>query len=395
MRTHQTFNASAYAPGVSTGFDLSAESLDREFPVRGNLLYFNHAAVAPLPRRVAGAIAAHNENARDRGAADWRRWYGAIEETRGKVARFVGAATDEIAFLPNTSWGLNLVAQSYPWKEGDNVVTDDMEFPSNAYPWLALEKRGVQCRFANNREGRVTAGDIAARVDASTRIVAVSWVAFHNGWVFPIEEIADFCRGRGILFVLDAIQGLGALPLDVAKAGVDVLAADSHKWLLGPEGCAVFYVSERARDRVPPLFAGWWNIKHERGYLAYDLDFYSGARRYEPGTLATANIAGLSAAVDLLSQVGPETVQTRIRDVCETLKRGLLDRGWTITSPEPLRSGILAAARPGADSRLLATRLEERGVIVAPREGSLRFSPHFYNDQAQVSRVLDAVSDII
>jgi cysteine desulfurase/selenocysteine lyase len=380
---------------VSPGFDLSAESLDREFPVRKNLVYFNHAAVAPLPRRVAGAIAAHNENARDRGAADWRRWYAAIEETREKVARFIGAGTGEIAFLPNTSWGLNLVAQAFPWKEGENVVTDDMEFPSNAYPWLALEKRGVECRLAKNRAGRVTLDDLAAKVDDRTRILAASWVAFHNGWVFPIEEISKFCRERGILFVLDAIQGLGALPLDVEKAGVDVLAADGHKWLLGVEGCAVFFVSERARDRVPPLFAGWWNIKHEGGYLAYDMDLYESARRYEPGTLPTANIAGLSAAVDLLSEVGPETIRTRILETVEGLKRGLAERGWTITSPEPLRSGILAAARPGTDSRVLAKHLEERGVIVAPREGSLRFSPHFYNDEGEVSRALRILDELV
>ena len=379
---------------MSAGFDFSPQNLDREFPVRKNLLYFNHAAVAPLPRRVAEAIAVHNENARDRGAADWRRWYAAVEETREKVARFLGAGVSEIAFLPNTSWGLNLVAQAFPWKEGDNVVTDDMEFPSNAYPWLALEKRGVECRLAKNREGRVTLDAIAALVDASTRVVAVSWVAFHNGWVYPIEEISDFCRERGILFVLDAIQGLGALPLDVEKAGVDVLAADGHKWLLGAEGCGVFYVAERARDRVPPLFAGWWNIKHERGYLAYDMDLYESARRYEPGTLPTANIAGLSAAVDLHSETGLETIRTRILETVEALKRGLAERGWTITSPEPLRSGILAAARPGTDSRVLAKRLEERGVIVAPREGSLRFSPHFYNDAGEVSRILQILDEI-
>jgi cysteine desulfurase/selenocysteine lyase len=367
---------------MSPGFDFSPESLDREFPVRRNLVYFNHAAVAPLPRRVAEAIAAHNDNARDRGAADWRRWYAAREETRAKVARFLGASGEEVAFLPNTSWGLNLVAHSFPWKEGDNVVADDMEFPSNAYPWLALERRGVECRLACNRKGRVALDDIAAKVDDHTRIVAVSWVAFHNGFVFPIEEISRFCRERRILFVLDAIQGLGAMPLDVHASGVDVLAADAHKWLLGPEGCAVFFVAESARDRVPPLFPGWWNIKHERGYLDYDL-----------GTLATANIAGLAASIGLLSEVGLETIRRRILEVCERLKNGLAERGWEIASSEPLRSGILAAVPRNTDSRLLAKRFEERGIITAPREGFVRFSPHFYNDAAEVTRILETVDE--
>jgi selenocysteine lyase/cysteine desulfurase len=372
-------------------FDFSAANLDHEFPVRKNFVYFNHAAVGAMPRRVAQAIAAHNENVRDRGAADWRRWYAAIEETRAKAARFIGASKEEVAFLPNTSWGLNLVAQSFPWKEGDNVVSNDMEFPSNAYPWLSLEKRGIACRQAKNRSGRVTLAEIAEVVDARTRVVAVSWVAFHNGFVSPLEEISRFCRERGILFVVDAIQGLGALPMDVHAAGVDVLAADAHKWLLGPEGCATFFVAESARDRVPPVFAGWWNILHAKGYLEYDLDFYKSARRYEPGTLATANITGLAAAMDLLTEAGAETVRARILKVCEALKSGLTERGWRIATPDPLRSGILSAAPPDADARVVSKQLEERGIITAPREGAVRFAPHFYNDEDEVKRILEAV----
>src|SRR6516164_2951996 len=187
-------------------FDFSPETLDREFPVRRNLLYFNHAAVSPLPRRVADAMTAHVENARERGAADWRAWYAQIERAREKAARLVHAATSEIAFVPNTSWGLNLVALGYPWAAGDNVVTTDLEFPSNAYPWRELGGRGVECRVAKSRDGRIAADDVAALVDARTRVVAVSWVAFHNGFVFPLAELGAFCRERGILLVVDAIQ---------------------------------------------------------------------------------------------------------------------------------------------------------------------------------------------
>jgi cysteine desulfurase/selenocysteine lyase len=294
-------------------FEFSPAALDREFPVRRNLLYFNHAAVAPLPRRVADAMTAHVENARDRGAADWRSWYGMIEGVREKAAHLLGASAAEIAFLPNTSWGVNLVALGFPWKEGDNAVTDDMEFPSNAYPWRGLAARGVECRVAKNRGGRIGVEDIAALVDARTRVVAVSWVAFHNGFVFPVEEIGRLCRERGILFVVDAIQGLGALPLDVEAARVDVLCADAHKWLYGTEGGAVFYVHESAREKVPARAAGWWNVKSEGEYLEYrNPTQYTGARRYEPGTLPTANIAALGAALDLLAEMGPVPVLARI-----------------------------------------------------------------------------------
>jgi selenocysteine lyase/cysteine desulfurase len=179
--------------------------------------------------------------------------------------------------------------------------------------------------------------------------------------------------------------------MDVRAAGVDVLAADSHKWLLGPEGCATFYVSESARERVPSLFAGWWNIRHEGSYLDYKFDFYDSARRYEPGTLPTANLAGLAAALDLLTEAGLETVRSRILETCGALQRGLEERGWKITSPAPLRSGILSASLPGTDSRIVAKRLEENEIITAPREGAVRFSPHFSNDSGEVSRILAAL----
>jgi cysteine desulfurase/selenocysteine lyase len=375
-------------------FDFSPESLDREFPVRRSLVYFNHAAVAAMPRRVAAAIAAHVENARDRGAADWRSWYGTIEKTREKAARFIGASKAEIAFLPNTSWGINLVAGSFPWHDGDNVVTDDMEFPSNAYPWMGLDRVGVECRVAPNRAGRITIEDLEPLIDARTRVVAVSWVAFHNGWVFPLEEIGRLCRERGILLVVDAIQGLGALPMDVSRMNVDVLCADAHKWLYGSEGGSIFYVAESARERVPARATGWWNLKTDGDYLGYRATPYSGARRYEPGTLPTANITGLSASLDLLSEMGADAVRERILALVARLARGLAERGWRIATPEPFASGILSAVPPTGDARSWAKTLEEHGVIVSPREGAVRFSPHAGNDEEEIARALQAIDAI-
>lgn len=369
-------------------FDFSAETLDREFPVRRQLAYFNHAALAPLPRRVFEAISGFAENARDRGAADWRRWYAGIESTRQAAARFIGARPEEIAFLPSTSWGLNLVAQAFPWKEGDNVVGDDMEFPSNVYPWMLLGSRGVELRMARNREGRVGVAEIEAQIDARTRIVAVSWVAFHNGWVYPLEEIGALCRERGILLVVDAIQGLGALPMDVGRVPVDVLVADSHKWLLGPEACATFYVAESARERIPAPFPGWWNVRRHESYLDYRLDFHPGGRRYEAGSLPTAQVFGLAAAIALLEEMGPGNVRSRILATVESLRGGLAERGWRIASPEPLRSGILAAVPPDGDPYRAAKRLEAEGIIASPREGAVRFSPHAGNDASEVARIL-------
>jgi selenocysteine lyase/cysteine desulfurase len=296
-------------------FDFSTANLDREFPVRRSLVYFNHAAVAPLPRRVADAIAAHVENVRDRGAADWRRWYGGIERAREKTARFLGADATEIAFLPSTSWAINLVARSLDWSRGDNVVGDDMQFPSNSAPWKLLEAQGVEYRATASRGGRISVEDLAARIDARTRVVAVSWVAFHNGFVYPVEAIGRLCRERGILFVVDAIQGLGALPLDVAEAKIDVLAADSHKWLLASECCTVFYVSAAARDRLPPTSAaGGTRRARSRRPVSSALGWSSTRALVATSRVAfrPQQIAGLEAAIDLLGEIGNETVRDRI-----------------------------------------------------------------------------------
>jgi cysteine desulfurase / selenocysteine lyase len=376
-------------------FDFSPESLDLEFPVRRNLIYLNHAAVAPMPRRVADAMAAQVVNVRDRGAADWRSWFGMVEKTREKASRLMGASAAEVAFVPNTSWGINLVSLGYPWTAGDNVVTTDLEFPSNGYPWRALAERGVECRIAKSRDGRIAAADIAPLVDARTRVVAVTWVAFHNGCVLPLAELGALCRERGVLLVVDGIQGLGALPIDVKAAKVDVLCADAHKWLYGTEGGGVLFVDEDSREKVPARALGWWNLKTEGEYLEYrGATLYAGARRYEPGSLPTANLAALGASLDLLAAMGPEEIRARILRNVEALRVGLENRNWTIASPLPLASGVLGARPPAGDARAWAKALEQRGVIVAPREGLVRFSPHAGNDPGEIARALVEIDAI-
>jgi selenocysteine lyase/cysteine desulfurase len=256
---------------------------------------------------------------------------------------------------------------------------------------MALESRGVECRLARNREGRVGLEDLAARVDERTRVLAVSWVAFHNGWVYPIEEIGRFCRERGILFVVDAIQGLGQLPIDVASSAVDILCADGHKWLFGAEGCAIFYVAESAREKVPPSAIGWWNVRHRERFLDYRLDLRSGGRRYEPGTLPTGNVFGLSAALDLLQEIGIDAIRARNLGTATALRDGLAARGWRIMTPAPIASAILMAEPPSGDARSTVNALEEREIVAAPREGAVRFSPHASNDLGEIERVLAAI----
>ena len=362
-------------------FDFTPANLDREFPVRKSLVYFNHAGVAPLPRRVADAMIGHVENARDRGAADWRRAFGDVEKARAKAARFIGAGADEIAFLPNTSWAINLVALAFPWTTGDNVVTDDLEFPSNSYPWRALEARGVECRVAKSRGGpdharrrsprRATRGRGSSPFPGSRFTTAGS---------FPSRSSPRSAGSAASSWSSTRSRGWASCRWTSAARASDVLAADAHKWLYGPEGCAVFYVSEEARDRVPAIVSGWWSLKTEGHYLDYRGAPYASARRYEPGTLPIDHVRALSACARSSRRDGTGAVHDRVLSLVRALADGLTARSWRVTSPEPLASGILAAVPPRGEAHGWAKSLEERDVIVAPREGAVRFSPHAGND---------------
>jgi len=372
-------------------FDFSRESLDREFPVRRNLVYLNHAALAPLPARVAAAIGRHTEEVSRYGALHWKKWFAKYDSTRDQAARLLGTDPSQIAFLPSTSHAMNLVAQGIAWKTGDCVLGNDLEFPANVYPWMNLVDRGVEYRIVPSRDGRVTAEAILDRIDPVTKVVAVSWVAFHNGFEFPLAEIGRFCEERNILFVVDAIQGLGTMPIDVRASRIDVLAADSHKFLYGPESCAIFYFSEKARRRIGTPWAGWWNVPWRDSQLDYAMRFYESGRRFEPGSLPTAQIFGLSEALGLLAEIGLETVQSRIGTLVGLLRDGLSARGWEIRTPAGSRSAILAAVPPAGDARALARDLERRGVVVSHREGAVRFAPHAGNDEEEIGRALAAL----
>jgi len=369
-------------------FDFSPENLDREFPVRKNLVYLNHAAVAPLPARVAAALRAHADDQSGFGALHWKKWYRRYDELREKAAAFVGGDAGRISLLPSTSLALNLVAQGLDWRPGDNVVGDDLEFPANVYPWMNLAPRGVEYRIARSRDGRLTAADFAPLVDARTRAVAVSWVTFHSGFVFPLAEISALCRDRDALFVVDAIQALGTMPIDAAALGIDVLAADGHKFLYGPEGLAIFAFSEKAKAAIRPPWVGWWNVPWRESQLAYDLRPFASGRRFEAGSLPTGSVYALAASIDLLASVGAEEAERRIGGVVAALRGGLRQLGWEIRTPAGSRSAILAAVPPGGDARGAVAKLEEAGVVTSPREGAVRFAPHVGNDAAEIERVL-------
>ncbi|HET8773107.1 MAG TPA: aminotransferase class V-fold PLP-dependent enzyme [Thermoanaerobaculia bacterium] len=359
------------------------------FAVAGNLIYFNHAAVGPLSSRSYEAMERHARDQRDFGALHWRDWYAEHAQVRESAARLIGANAGEIAIVKNTSEGLSFVAQGLRWHERDNLVTSALEFPSNWTPWKRLEQRGVECRVA----ALPTVEHIEPLIDKRTRLVTISSVAFHNGYTADLNAIGALCASRGVLFCVDAIQSVGVLPTDVRAARIDFLSADGHKWLCGPEGAGIFYVAAERLDELEVVENGWTNIDRKGKFLDAPIDWLPDSRRFEAGSLNTNGIYGLRAGIDLLLQTGIETVRDRAMHVATKLAEGLRSIGWQA----PLYgSPIVGATPPDVEKSILwyHRKLEEQGVVCAPREGLLRFSPHFYNDVGEAERIVEILRSL-
>jgi cysteine desulfurase/selenocysteine lyase len=376
-----------------TSGSMTGRSPFRElFPVTRNLIYFNHAALGPLSVRAAEAMERFVRDQRDHGALHWKTWYAEDAKFRESAAKLIGADADEIAILKNTSEGLSFVAQGIDWREGDNVITTALEFTSNWTPWKRLETRGVECRVAPSFE----VGDIGALIDDRTRLVTLSAVAFHNGAVSDLAAVGALCARRNVRFCVDAIQALGVLPIDVKSAKIDFLAADGHKWTCGPESAAIFYVARERRDELEVLETGWTNINREGRFIQTSIELLPDARRFEAGSLNTAGIYGMRAAMDLVHEIGIEVIREHALRVATLLADGLESIGWQVASPRPIRSPIVGATPPNVEKsiRWYHGKIEEQGIITAPREGLLRFSPHYYNDEDEVQRVIGALREL-
>ena len=370
---------------------------DLEFPSRKSSVQFNHAAVCPLPARAADAIRAYADNLSLRGALDWKDWIRKADEVRSLAARLIGCderagGAASISIVPNTTWGLNLVASGFPFRPGDSVVTTASEFPANLAPWVALAAKGVTIRRVPTRDGAFAAADVEAACDATTRLVSVSLVAFHTGFRAPAEELAVFCRARGIVFGLDGIQAVGAQRVDVAGWGVDFLSADGHKWMLGPEGAGILFTTPALRARLEPP-PGWTNLDRASPTdyrVPESLRFRADGARFEPGALPTPGLYALAASLGLLLEIELPEVEARIGKTLAVLVEGLPRLGFSpVLFGGPPRSGILAARPPaGKDARFYQKRAAEENVVISAREGFVRFSPHVGSDESEAERVL-------
>ncbi|MGE5663840.1 MAG: aminotransferase class V-fold PLP-dependent enzyme [Deltaproteobacteria bacterium] len=368
---------------------------ESEFPVTGRLIYLNHAGVSPIPSRSAAAGIRMLSTFRDEGAFKLRWWLELSEEARGRFARLVGASPEEVAFVKSTSEGLSFVAAGFPWKEGDNLVTANVEFPSNIYPWMRLSRHGVEVRMVQAKDGRVRKEDVFAACDGKTRLIALSSVEFANGYRNDLPGIGEYCQKKGIFFCVDGIQSVGVIPMDVKAFGIDALSADGHKWMLAPEGIGGFYISKDVMEMVEPVILGWHSVRNRFDFDNYEFNLSPDARSFEPGSINTVGIAAFGASLDLLLSVGVDKIWERVRRLTEGAIEAAMRAGYEIVTPRhpEERSGIVTFRIPGADPGALWKRLMSRNVVCSPRSGGIRISPHFYNTPEEIGRFFEIVKE--
>jgi len=369
------------------------EKLREAMPVAEKWAYFDHAAVAPISGPAAQALRQWLDEAARDGDTQWIAWSRQLEATRNAAAKLIGAQPDEISLVPNTTAGINLVAEGLDWQSGDNLVTLADEFPANLYPWMHLGSRGVETRRVPTHGGRVDLDQLAEHCDSRTRVVSVSWVGYSDGCRRDLAAIAEVAHRHSAIFLVDAIQGLGAFPLDVASDAIDCLSADGHKWLLGPEGAGIAYISSECLARLRPVGVGWNSVVHAHDFSHIELRLKPTAARYEGGSHNMAGFLALGASLELLMSLGVDNLAAAILDITDRACEQLARLGAVVRSSRSNleRSGIVSFELPGHDPTQVRQHCLARGVAINCRAGRLRISPHAYNNEEDLARLASAL----
>lgn len=368
-----------------------------QMPITREWAYFDHAAVAPLSQPAADAIRSLTDQALQLGDTVWPQWAGRLEDLRRFAAELLSCDFAEIALVPNTTTGINFIAEGWPWTAGDNVIVPDGEFPSNLFPWLNQQSRGVEVRIVPRRQGEVRVDDLIERIDARTRIVAVSWVGYASGFRVDIDSLVEQAHRRGVAVFVDAIQGLGMYPLDLTRTPVDFLAADGHKWLLGPEGAGVTMIRQEHLLRLRCVNVGWGSVKNSFNYAAPILELRDTASRFESGSANMIGGAGLAASMEIFLKIrrmhGNDAIGRRVGELAETLDAELRSLGAITRMPANAanRSGILTFEVPGVEPAQIRQRALQQKVVLSCRDGGVRASIHAYNDADDLARLVDVV----
>lgn len=363
-----------------------------EFPLDAGLIYLNHAAIGPWPRRTADAVVRFAEQNARYGSNFYPEWLKKQAEIRRQLRELINApSADDIALVKNTSEALSFVAYGLTWEQGDNIVSSNEEFPSNRLPWQSLAGQGVEFRQADLSGAATPEDALFALVDSQTRLLTISSIQFASGLRMDLERIGEFCKQRGILFCIDAIQSLGAVQFDVQAYQADFVMADGHKWLFGPEGLGVFYTTPAARERLRLTQFGWHMMKDTHNYENQPWEADSTAKRFECGSPNMLAIHALSASLSLLLETGIDKIEALVLERADHLRAAIASEPNLELIGKPgagLKSGIVVFKHRAVATETLYRYLQRHGVVCAARGGGIRFSPHFYNSFEEIDRAL-------
>jgi cysteine desulfurase/selenocysteine lyase len=371
-----------------------------EFPwaAKGDTIYLNNASTGPLPERTVRALDEWSRLRANPERISHDLQFATLARGRELIARLIGAEAGEIALATNTSFGINLAAFSLPLRAGDVVVSPDLEFPANVYPWMQLAKRrGIEYRRVECPDGVLDSATLARVLDdARVRVVTVSWVQFASGARVDLAALGAACRERGVYFVVDAIQGLGPLTIDLRTTPVDIFACGAQKWLLSPWGAAFVYVRRPLIGQLEPHDVSWLAVRNADDFshlTDYELAWRADARRFEFITLPYQDVAGMNASLELLHELGPPAVAAHAARLAEEIIDWAVGRDDVrlVTPREGSRHAAIVSLQP-ADAARASERLTRDGIAHSLREGAIRLSPHCYNTSGEVRQALDVMA---
>ena len=367
------------------------------FPhIKKGKIYFNHAATGPFSKNVLSVVNDYLLQRSETNIDNFPELIKIVGETKNYLCQMLNCTADRIAFLDNTSNGMNTLAQGIKWKKGDSILLNDLEFPANVYPFLNLEKEGVEVEFVKSRNGIVSADDIISSIKPGTRLISISFVQFLTGYKADLAKIGNVCREKGIIFSVDAIQGLGAFTLDVEKNKIDFISCGTAKWLLGMQGLAFIYISEKLQQTLEPKYVGWLSVENAWNHLDYNLKLKKTADSFQSGTINALGVFGLLPSLKLFADFGYKNVEERIIENSAYFIKKLLEIGiHPILENCDIKnlSGIVSFKHENA-MRILE-ELRKKEIYCSVREGMIRLSPHFYNTKEEIETVVGEIKDIL
>jgi cysteine desulfurase/selenocysteine lyase len=370
---------------------MNISTIRERIPALKTCIHLDCAAISPFFQDTLTEIETFLHKRADKASFDFDSWLDMLEESRKTVARFANASPDEIAFMLNTTEGLNTVAHMIPWKKGDSIVTSDLEFPSNSIPWFNLENKGVIVRQVRNVNGELLMEDIEKAIDDTTRLVSLSFVQFGNGFKCDLEEVSNLCKEHNAFLCSDVIQGLGAVQVDVRKMGIDFFATASYKWLMGPLGVGFFFIRKEHVEEMEPPYLGWFSLKDYENFNRpglKEVELSDTARKFETGGKSFALIGGLKKSLDIMSEIGVEAIEKRVLD----LSQYVIDNSEQVQTPSDRekRAGIVNIKVPEPEK--VAESLRKRNILVSARMNGIRVSTHFWNTEEDIDELLHGIT---